>query len=101
MAVRRSLGQGIADAALVKWLATQAKAAPVEDATTVRIEMALNPIVDELKFPKGEPHLVRRSRGRVVVERAGGADSGAQMAAVPVPPGVDLATLLHLDPPVP
>ena len=55
MAVRRSLGQGIADAAFVKRLATQAKAAPVEDATTVRIEMALNPIDEELKFPKGEP----------------------------------------------
>lgn len=67
-ALRKSLGQSIADAAFVKWLATQAKE-PDEDATAVRIEKALNPIVEELKFPRGSHYEVRRGRGRVIVER--------------------------------
>ena len=67
-ALRKSLGRRIADAAFVKWLATQSDE-PVNDSTARKIEQALNPIVGELKFPRGSHYVVRRGRGRVVVER--------------------------------
>jgi len=71
-ALRKSLGPEIADAAFVKWLAAQAKAGPVGDATAERIAAALDPIVDDLRFPRGSSYLVRRGRGRVIVERVEG-----------------------------
>ena len=70
-ALRRSLGQDIADDAFLKWKARQADG-PVADPTADKIAAALDPIVGELRFPRGSGYVVRRGRGRVVVERVEG-----------------------------
>ena len=71
VALRKSLGQEIADPAFAKWLAQRADG-PVADPTAERIAAALNPIVDGLRFPRGSSYTVRRGRGRVIVERMEG-----------------------------
>lgn len=70
-ALRKSLGQEIADEAFTKWLASQPlEAAEPEDANARMIEEALVHLVNEkgLRIPRGGYH-VRRGRGRVIVER--------------------------------
>ena len=67
-ALRKSLGPEIADAAFLKWMAGQADGTAA-DPTAEKIAAALDPIVDELRFPRGSSYIVRRGRGRVIVER--------------------------------
>ena len=67
-ALRKSLGQDIADDAFLKWKARHADG-PVADPTADRIAAALDSIVGELRFPRGSSYVVRRGRGRVLVER--------------------------------
>ena len=74
-ALRKSLGQEIADKAFAQWLAElpKAKAAPKEpkDKNAKLILDTLQPMVlaSKLKIPRGG-YLVRRGRGRIIVERA-------------------------------
>ena len=70
-ALRKSLGEEIADDAFLKWKTRQADG-PAADPTAEKIAAALTPIVDELRFPRGSSYLVRRGRGRVIVERIEG-----------------------------
>ena len=70
-ALRKSLGQEIADDAFTKWLASQpTAAAEPEDPNARMIEEALVQLVNEngLRIPRGG-YVLRRGRGRVIVER--------------------------------
>ena len=70
-ALRKSLGSDIADKAFATWLKQQSneKAEP-EDANAKLIVATLEPLVlgNKLKIPRGG-YLVRRGRGRIVVDR--------------------------------
>ncbi len=71
-ALRKSLGKGIADKAFAEWLASLPEEKPVSaDKNAEAIAELLNPPVLEkkIKLPRGG-YVVRRGRGRVVVERA-------------------------------
>ena len=70
-ALRKSLGQDIADKAFIEWLtALPKKQAAPEDKNAKLIVNALQPMVlaNKLKIPRGG-YLVRRGRGRIIVER--------------------------------
>lgn len=72
-ALRKSLGQEIADDAFLKWKAQDADGQVGDrDPTAERIAAVLNPIIGELRFPRGSHYELRRGRGRVIVERVGG-----------------------------
>ena len=71
-ALRKSLGEDIADKAFGEWIEKQGKqpdSAPV-DANAAIIADTLEPLTQsgKLRFPRGG-YLVRRGRGRVIVER--------------------------------
>lgn len=75
-ALRRSLGdEQIANEAFAKWLrkygSAGARQGEVEDRTATIILETLEPLVlkQRLKFPRGG-YLLRRGRGRVIVEQA-------------------------------
>lgn len=69
-ALRKSVGESIADRAFAEWLATQ-PAAPsaTSDPSAEAIATAIWRLIEknEVKIPRGG-YLVRRGRGRVVVE---------------------------------
>ncbi len=70
-ALRKSLGHEIADKAFAEWYATQAVVGPPDDQTAQKIGEVLGRLVVEegLSFPRGG-YIVRRGRGRVIVEPA-------------------------------
>ncbi len=70
-ALRKSLGQAIADKAFTAWLEQQpTEAAKPEDKNAKLIVKTLEPLVlgNKLKIPRGG-YLVKRGRGRIVVGR--------------------------------
>ena len=70
-ALRKSVGIDIGERAFADWLATQSAAAP-EDRNAAQVAEALWPLIENgsLKIPRGG-YVVRRGRGRIVVEPAG------------------------------
>ena len=71
-ALRKSLGKGIADKAFAEWQASVPEEKSDEaDKNAEAIAELLNPPVLEkkIKLPRGG-YVVRRGRGRVIVERA-------------------------------
>ena len=71
-ALRKSLGQDIADKAFIAWLAALPKEKAIaEDKDAKLILDTLQPLVlaNKIKIPRGG-YLVRRGRGRVIAERA-------------------------------
>ena len=71
-ALRKSLGENIANKAFAQWLATIGSGqAEEEDKNAILIGEALAPLLkaNKLKIPRGG-YLVRRGRGRVIIERA-------------------------------
>ena len=70
-ALRKSVGPAIADEAFAKWL-QQAVAGPEEDEDARAISDALWGLIEEgrLSIRRGG-YVVRRGRGRVIVEPAG------------------------------
>ena len=71
-ALRKSLGKEIADKAFIAWLEQQpAETTKPEDKNVKLIVKTLEPLVlgNKLKIPRGG-YLVRRGRGRIIVERA-------------------------------
>ena len=73
-ALRKSLGKEIADNAFAEWLASVAEGKPeLGDKNAEAIAELLNPpVLDrKIRLPRGG-YVVRRGRGRVVVERARG-----------------------------
>lgn len=69
-ALRKSVGDDIGERAFAEWLENQA-AAPAADRNAERVAEALWPLVEQgtLRIPRGG-YLVRRGRGRIVVEPA-------------------------------
>jgi hypothetical protein len=70
--VRKSFGPEIADNAFAQWLAEAPAELPEpEDNNAKKIQAAIEPLVlsNKIKIPRGG-YLVRRGRGRVIVERA-------------------------------
>lgn len=68
-ALRKSLGEEIADEAFTKWYDQQQEGGGAQADPNVEImEQALNPLVSKLKFPRGQHYTVRRGRGRVIIE---------------------------------
>jgi hypothetical protein len=70
-ALRKSLGDEIADSAFAKWLTTQSKPETSGDPHATKIADVLTPLAlkSGLKIPKAG-YVVRRGRGRVIVETA-------------------------------
>lgn len=70
-ALRKSVGLAIADEAFAKWL-DQAREAPATDGNAETISDALWDLVREGKLAiRRGGYIVRRGRGRVIVEPAG------------------------------
>ena len=70
-ALRKSLGAAIADEAFAKWL-DQAVEAPETDENAERISDALWSLIQDGKLLiRRGGYIVRRGRGRVIVEPAG------------------------------
>ena len=68
-ALRKSLGEEIADEAFSKWYGQQREGGnAATDPNVELMESALNPLVAKLKFPRGQHYTVRRGRGRVIIE---------------------------------
>ncbi len=70
-ALRKSIGDDIAEDAFAKWLASKkTPAANGTDKNADRIQEALQPLIEKnkLSIPRGG-YLLRRGRGRVIVER--------------------------------
>ena len=71
-ALRKSLGDEIAEKAFSEWYQKQGTAGGVqEDKNATRISDALQPLIEQnkLQIPRGG-YLLRRGRGRVIVESA-------------------------------
>ncbi|MCY4397706.1 MAG: hypothetical protein OXC10_21505 [Rhodospirillaceae bacterium] len=70
-ALRKSVGSDIGERAFADWLATQKAPVPA-DGDAARIADALWPLIERkaLKIPRGG-YIVRRGRGRIIVEPAG------------------------------
>ena len=70
--LRKSLGKGIADKAFAEWLASLPGEKPkLSDKNAEAISELLTPAVldKKIRLPRGG-YVVRRGRGRVIVERA-------------------------------
>ncbi len=73
-ALRKSLGKGIADNAFAEWLASVPEVKPISvDKNAEAIAELLNaPVLEKkIRLPRGG-YVVRRGRGRVIVEQAKG-----------------------------
>ena len=72
-ALRKSVGNDIGEKAFVEWLNTQAtQDAEPKDKNAALIADTLIPLIEQnkLRIPRGG-YLIRRGRGRVIVERPG------------------------------
>ena len=71
-ALRNSVGDDIGERAFAEWLASQVDSAAQVDGNATTIVDVLWPLVEQgtLAIPRGG-YLIRRGRGRIIVERAG------------------------------
>ena len=73
-ALRKSLGKGIADNAFTEWLASvpTVTTEPADNNAEAIAELLTTPVLEKkIRLPRGG-YVVRRGRGRVIVERAQG-----------------------------
>ena len=65
-ALRKSLGNNIADDAFSKWMKTQASVKVIkEDAVAVKIEEALSSLINDKTFRLGSKgYIIKRSKGK-------------------------------------
>ena len=70
-ALRKSVGDDVGERAFAAWLESQREAAANVDGNAAKIVDVLWPLVEEgrLAIPRGG-HLLRRGRGRIIVEAA-------------------------------
>ena len=70
-ALRKSVGDGIAERAFAEWFVSQAGSTAKADANAATIVDTLWPLVQQgtLAIPRGG-YLIRRGRGRIIVEAA-------------------------------
>ena len=66
-ALRRSLGDEIAEEAFVKWKAAKDDG-DAPDPNVEMIEEALAPLMDKIRIPRGGGYAIRRGRGRFIME---------------------------------
>ena len=66
-ALRKSLGDEIANDAFTKWLQRESTA-EVADPNIEAIEDAIGRVINKLRFRRGARYSVRRGRGRIIVE---------------------------------
>ena len=71
IALKKSVGDEIGERAFAEWLASRGGSAAQEDGNATTIVDALWPLVQQgtLAIPRGG-YLIRRGRGRIIVERA-------------------------------
>lgn len=67
-ALRRSIGDELADEAFAKWYANRNHGIDGEDPNIAALENALNPLINKIRIPKGGAYAIRRGRGRFIVE---------------------------------
>jgi hypothetical protein len=67
-ALRKSIGNDLGVEAFAKWYTQQEKGEEVPDPNIALIEDALNPLIKEIRIPRGGAYAVRRGRGRFIVE---------------------------------
>ncbi len=67
-ALRKSIGDELANEAFAKWYADQESGDDSSDPNIELIETALNPLMDKIRIPRGGAYAVRRGRGRFIVE---------------------------------
>ena len=69
--LRKSVGTKLGETTFAKWYAEKEVAAPATDMNATLIAQALEPLVksNKIKLPRGG-YLLRRGRGRVIVEPA-------------------------------
>jgi len=69
-ALRKSLGDDIAEEAFAKWYEqSRTSDSSSTDPNVEVIEQALSPHLGDLRFPRSSGYLLRRGRGRIIVER--------------------------------
>jgi hypothetical protein len=67
-ALRKSIGDELAEEAFSKWHAQQGSGNSADDPNIGLFEKALYPLVDEVRIPRGGAYAIRRGRGRFIVE---------------------------------
>ena len=68
-ALRKSLGDEIAEEAFSKWCdQQQTGGGETVDPNIEMMETALNPLIEKMRFPRGGGYSIRRGRGRFIVE---------------------------------
>ena len=67
-ALRKSIGPDLGDDAFSRWHAKQEKPQAAEDPNVELIAAALEPLMDQVRIPRGGAYAVRRGRGRFIVE---------------------------------
>lgn len=67
-ALRKSIGEDLANEAFAKWYAQEGKSDGEEDPNVEMIAAALEPLMDKLRIPRGGAYAIRRGRGRFIVE---------------------------------
>ena len=66
-ALRKSLGDSIAEDAFAKWLAKK-ESGETSDPNVKLIETAMAPLSGKMSIPRGTAYAIRRGRGRFIVE---------------------------------
>lgn len=66
-ALRKSLGNEIAEDAFTKWL-SQKETGEAADPNIELIEKAIAPLIGDVRIPRGTAYAIRRGRGRFIVE---------------------------------
>ncbi len=67
-ALRKSLGEEIADEAFAKWLTQREVIVDTKDPNIELIESALNPLIQKIRIQRGSAYAIRRGRGRFIIE---------------------------------
>lgn len=67
-ALRRSVGEDLADEVFAKWYAKERRWVSLEDPNISNIEQALHPYMKKIRIPKGGAYAIRRGRGRFIIE---------------------------------
>ena len=67
-ALRKSIGEELANEAFIKWYTDQTGGEDISDPNIELIENALSPLMDKIRIPRGAAYAVRRGRGRFIVE---------------------------------
>ena len=67
-ALRKSIGEELAEEAFGKWYSQEAKGRENSDPNVELFEEALNPLIDKVRIQRGSAYAIRRGRGRFIVE---------------------------------